>query len=167
MIEALGVAAWLLAWSTSVGVEPEIAGVSSASGDVTEGEAWFPEAVSLTVPATLPLEAGAAPDRFALLVWSRDGGPERACTYLSNSERYELVSCDGDGSGGPEVQAGQAVSVDYIAVWSDVELAGRASGGRIFIDFTGGGVILRCDGVTHYLGDVQPSSVDVGAYCRS
>jgi len=164
MIQALGVAAWLLAWSTSADIEPEFVGVSSESGAVTEGEVWFQQPVSLTIPATLPLEDGTEADRFALLVWSRNGGEERACAYLSNQEHYELVSCDSDGG---EVDAGDAVAVDYVAVWSDVEEAVRPGGGRIFIDFAGGGVILRCDGATHYLGAVELSSIDVGDYCTT
>ncbi len=136
VIQALGVAAWLLVWSASVDAEPEFGGVSSESGAVCEGEVWFPQPVSLTMPATLPLEEGTEADRLALLVWSRGGGEERACAYLSSQERYELVSCDSDGV---EVDAGDAVAADYVAVWSDVEQAVRPGGGRIVIDFTGGG----------------------------
>ncbi len=160
MMKVLGVAAWLLAWSTSVGPDPTWVGTSSEPGAVTEGEVWFPSPVTLVVPETLPLEEGSQ-DRFALLVWSLEGGEERACAYVSDAERYGLAACDG------AVAAGSSVRVDYVAVWSDVAYANKAPGGRIFIDFTGGGIVLRCDGVTHYLGDVEPSSIDLGAYCSA
>lgn len=164
MTQTLGVAAWLFSFATSTGVDPSFVGVSSESGAITEGEAFFSETVALTIPATLPLEDGVTDERFALLVWSIDGGQERACAYLSNGQSYALADCD-DGASGQQIQAGSTLPVDYVAVWSDVETAQAGAGGRIYIDFTGGGVVLRCDGNTHYLGNVDPSAVDPYAYC--
>lgn len=164
MTQTLGVAAWLFSFATSTGVDPSFVGASSESGAITEGEAFFSETVALTIPATLPLEEGVTDERFALLVWSNNGGAEKACAYLSDGEAYQLADCD-DGDNGQPLQAGSVVPADYVAVWSDVEAAQSGQGGRVWIDFTGGGVVLRCDGNTHYLGTVDPSSVDPWAYC--
>lgn len=157
--QVLGVAAWLLAWASSVGVEPHFAGASAATEGITEGEVSFDVPVALVVPSTLPLEGDAA-DRFALLEYAL-AGEHNACTYLSDGTKYQRVHCS---SALPE---GDTVSVDYVAVWSDVQDAQRASGGRIFIDFTGGGVVLRCDGAVYYLSDVRVDEVDFAAYCSA
>ena len=154
-MSGIGVAAWLWAWVATVDVEPTSASASTADESYTEGEVWFPSAVSLVIPATLPMEE-AVSERYALLVWSL-GGQEAACAYAADGDVYRRQSCD--------VPVQGPVQVDYVGVWSDVESVVRRPGGRIFIDFSGAGVVVRCDGQTHYLGNVSADDVDFQAIC--
>jgi hypothetical protein len=158
-MSSLGVSAWLLAWTGSSDVAPSWAGASAAAADVTEAEAAFVAPFDLVVPDELPVE-DASPDRFAMLEWAL-GYEHHACAYESNGTVYERVTCD------VALPADRRVLQDYVAVWSDVEDHGQRPGGRIFIDFTGGGILLRCAGVTHFLGDVNIDQVDVSLHCAA
>ena len=152
----IGVAAWWWAWVVSTGEAPLSGGASGGGGGATEGEVRFAEPQPFTPPQVMPAEADGAA-RFALVLWSSEGGPAHACAYTQVGEQHQRLGCD--------VDPATAAQADWVAVTSEVAGAAQPGPGRVFIDFSGSGVFVVCDGRAAWLGAVPVESVDFGAIC--